>query len=242
MHPEAMPVNPFFTADVAYEMVDEVLTLAMSLPMQEPTQNSEETHTAEDPVEKSADQLSEDHGDAAPNDEGAASKESEEEQELDPQQALELELAKWKDQAIRNAAELDNFRKRMSREKLDALRYGNQSLLEELLPVLDNFDMGMQAAAQEEGSMLYMGMQMVQKQLSEFLSSQNVEEIDAQIGGEFDPKVHEALSQEASDDIEEGKIIRIVRKGYQIGERLLRPSNVIVALGADTEKTPSNDE
>jgi molecular chaperone GrpE len=186
--------------------------------------------------------VSDEHGEATPGDEGVASNESDEEQELDPQQALELELAKWKDQAIRNAAELDNFRKRMSREKLDALRYGNQSLLEELLPVLDNFDMGMQAAAQEEGSMLYMGMQMVQKQLSEFLSSQNVEEIEAQVGGEFDPKIHEALSQEASDDIEEGKIIRIVRKGYQIGERLLRPSNVIVALGGDADQTPSNDE
>ena len=98
--------------------------------------------------------------------------------------------------------------------------------------MLDNFDMGMQAAAQEEGSMLYMGMQMVQKQLSEFLSSQNVEEIKAEVGGEFDPKVHEALSQEASEDIEAGKIIRVVRKGYRIGERLLRPSNVIVAIDA----------
>ena len=70
--------------------------------------------------------------------------------EIDPWEALEIEAAKWKDQAIRSAAELDNYRKRMSREKLDAVRYGNQSLLEELLPVLDNFNMGMQAAAQEE--------------------------------------------------------------------------------------------
>lgn len=60
--------------------------------------------------------------------------------ELDPWEQLELEAAKWKDQAIRTAAELDNYRKRMSREKLDAVRYGNQGLLEELLPVLDNFD------------------------------------------------------------------------------------------------------
>ena len=120
---------------------------------------------------------------------------------INVRQALELEAAKWKDQAIRTAAELDNFRKRMSREKLDAVRYGNQSLLEELLPVLDNFDMGMQAAAQEEGSMLFMGMQMIHKQLDEFLSSQNVEEIPTEVGGDFDPKVHEALGQEASDEI-----------------------------------------
>lgn len=238
MHSGWIPVNPFFPADVAYEMVDEVLTMAMSLPMHEPTQDSEETNNAEDVADEAAGQGSEGHAEVCPEN-STEDEASEKEQELDPWEALELEVAKWKDQAIRNAAELDNFRKRMSREKLDALRYGNQSLLEELLPVLDNFDMGMQAAAQEEGSMLYMGMQMVQKQLSEFLSSQNVEEIKAEVGGEFDPKVHEALSQEASEDIEEGKIIRIVRKGYQIGERLLRPSNVIVALGAET---PSTDE
>ena len=164
-----------------------------------------------------------------------------EEQELDPMEALEIEAAKWKDQAIRTAAELDNYRKRMAREKQDAVRYGNQRLLEELLPVLDNFNMGMQAAAQEEGSMLYMGMDMVQKQLSEFLSAQSVEEVPAETGGEFDPNIHEAISQEANEEVEDGKIIRVVRKGYRIGERLLRPSNVTVALGETTEE-PSESE
>lgn len=163
--------------------------------------------------------------------------------EIDPWEALEIEAAKWKDQAIRSAAELDNYRKRMSREKLDAVRYGNQSLLEELLPVLDNFNMGMQAAAQEEGSMLYMGMNMVNKQLEEFLSSQNVEEIPAEPGGDFDPNVHDALSQESSEDIEEGKIIRTVRRGYRIGERLLRPANVIISGKAadDAEPQPESE-
>ncbi len=80
-----------------------------------------------------------------------------------------------------------------------------------------------------------MGMDMVNKQLGEFLSSQNVTEIPTEDGGEFDPNVHEALSQEASDDVEEGKIIRVVRKGYRIGERLLRPANVIVALGEEPQ-------
>ncbi len=162
-----------------------------------------------------------------------------EKQELDPWEALELEAAKWKDQAIRTAAELDNYRKRMAREKQDAVRYGNQRLLEELLPVLDNFNMGMQAAAQEQGSMLYMGMDMVHKQISEFLSAQNVEEIPAEAGSDFDPNVHEAISQETSEDIDDGKIIRVVRKGYRIGERLLRPANVTVA---HTETADSDEE
>jgi len=199
--------------------------------MQEPTPNSEDTMTDEN---TSTDQ---------PTDNSATPAEDtpsevvvdvvEEAPELDPWEALELEAAKWKDQAIRAAAELDNFRKRMTREKLDAVRYGNQGLLEELLPVLDNFDMGMQAAAQEQGSMLYMGMNMVQKQIGEFFISQNVIEIPAEAGGDFDPNLHEAISQEACEGIEEGKIVRVVRKGYRTGERLLRPSNVIIALGAE---------
>jgi len=203
----------------------------MCFAMQEPTPNSEDTMTDENP---STDQ---------PTDNSATPAEDtpsevvvdvvEEAPELDPWEALELEAAKWKDQAIRAAAELDNFRKRMTREKLDAVRYGNQGLLEELLPVLDNFDMGMQAAAQEQGSMLYMGMNMVQKQIGEFFISQNVIEIPAEAGGDFDPNLHEAISQEACEGIEEGKIVRVVRKGYRTGERLLRPSNVIIALGAE---------
>ena len=202
--------------------------------MQEPTQESEDPVNQENPAEESSEQ--------APQEANEAAEKPTEEEEIDPWQALELEAAKWKDQAIRTAAELDNFRKRMSREKLDAVRYGNQSLLEELLPVLDNFDMGMQAAAQEEGSMLFMGMQMIHKQLDEFLSSQNVEEIPTEVGGDFDPKVHEALGQEASDEIEDGKIIRVVRKGYRIGERLLRPSNIIVAHNDQAADAASNDQ
>lgn len=234
-----MRVKPFFLPDVAYEIVDEVDAVAMSLPMHEPTQDSEEANTTEDSANEVREQAPEAATDSAHEDTESV---TEEEQELDPWEALELEVAKWKDQAIRNAAELDNYRKRMSREKLDAVRYGNQGLLEELLPVLDNFDMGMQAAAQEEGSMLYMGMQMIQKQISEFLSSQNVSEIGADVGGVFDPAIHEALSQEPSEDIEEGKIVRVLRKGYQIGDRLLRPSNVVVAISADAADTPSTDE
>ena len=202
--------------------------------MQEPTQESEDPINEENPAEESSEQ--------APQEVDEAAEKTTEEVEIDPRQALELEAAKWKDQAIRTAAELDNFRKRMSREKLDAVRYGNQSLLEELLPVLDNFDMGMQAAAQEEGSMLFMGMQMIHKQLDEFLSSQNVEEIPTEVGGDFDPKVHEALGQEASDEIDEGKIIRVARKGYRIGERLLRPSNIIVAHNDEAADAVSNDQ
>ena len=69
--------------------------------------------------------------------------------ELDPWEQLEAEAAKWKDTSLRTAAEMDNLRKRTAREREEAIRYANQRLLEELLPVIDNFEMGMQAAAQD---------------------------------------------------------------------------------------------
>jgi len=157
-------------------------------------------------------------------------------EELDPWEQLEQEALKWKDAAMRSSAELENFRKRMVREKQDAIRYGNQRLIEELLPVIDNFQMGMMAASQEQDSMIYMGMNMVQKQLTDFLESQGVKEVEAE-GKVFDPNIHEAISQEDSEDHEEGQIIRAQRKGYMISDRLIRPAAVVVAKGADTETT-----
>jgi molecular chaperone GrpE len=147
-------------------------------------------------------------------------------QELDPWEQLEAEAAKWKELALRTAAEMDNLRKRTAREREEAIRYANQRLLEDLLPVIDNFEMGMMAAAQDTSSMIYIGMDMVRKQLNEFLSSQGVEEIKAE--GQFDANLHDAVSSEVSD-LPEGEIIRITRRGYKLRDRLLRPASVIVA-------------
>ena len=146
--------------------------------------------------------------------------------ELDPWEQLEAEAAKWKELSLRTAAEMDNLRKRTAREREEAIRYANQRLLEELLPVIDNFEMGMIAAAQDTSSMIYIGMDMVRKQLNEFLSAQGVEEIPAT--GQFDPNLHDAVSQEPSGQ-PEGEIIRISRKGYKLRDRLLRPASVVVA-------------
>jgi len=147
---------------------------------------------------------------------------------LDPVVALEQEVAKWKDVAARTAAEHDNFRKRNQREREEYARYANQRLLEELLPILDNFDMGLQAASSDPGSMIYIGMQMVKRQLDEFLSNQKVVEIPAD-GLAFDHNVHEAIGTEVRPDLAEGTIVAVKRKGYKIAERLLRPATVVVS-------------
>lgn len=158
------------------------------------------------------------------------------------EQSLEADVLKWKETAMRNAADLENFRKRMAREKADAIRYGNQRLVEELLPALDNFAMGMQAAEGDSGSMIYMGMQMVQKQLEGFLENQGVIEVVVAVGSDFDPNLHDAMSQEVTADFEEGKIIRVMRKGYKMGDRLIRPAYVVVSKGATDGSTEEGAE
>ncbi len=159
--------------------------------------------------------------------ESAQEESTQESPALDPWEELEADVAKWKELSLRTAAEMENLRKRTAREREEAIRYANQRLLEELLPVIDNFEMGMQAAAQDTTSMIYIGMDMVRKQLSEFLASQGVEEIPAT--GNFDPNLHDAVAQEDCAEGEEGRILRVTRRGFKLRDRLLRPASVVVS-------------
>jgi molecular chaperone GrpE len=144
---------------------------------------------------------------------------------------LKAELSKYKDVALRSVADLDNYRKRMAREKDDAIRYANSSFLERLIPILDNFELGLQAAkAGGSQSAVQDGLMMVFKQLQDFLTSCGVETIDA-TGQHFDPNVHEAIAQEQNAEIAEGFVIRQLRKGYKLKDRLIRPANVVVSKG-----------
>ena len=153
---------------------------------------------------------------------------------LDPLEEAIKEAAHWKDLAARNQAELDNYRKRMAREKSDAIKFANGSLLSELLPVIDSFQMGLTAAINEDpDSIISKGMEMVQKQLEEFFSSQGAVAISS-VGKEFDPNLHEAISQESSDKVPNGHIITEIRKGYTLNDRLLRAANVIVSKGPES--------
>jgi len=150
-------------------------------------------------------------------------------EQMSEEEKAEDELGMWKEKAIRAAADLENYRKRMAREKGDAIRFGNQNLLLGLLPVIDNFNMGMMAAEQDSGSMIFMGMQMVQKQLDDFLADQGVNEMSINKGDAFDPNLHDAMCQEESDEVAEGCVIRVMRKGFMMGDKLLRPANVVVS-------------
>ncbi len=153
--------------------------------------------------------------------------------------AEEFELIKDKavkadehwERLLRQTAEFENFKKRAARERLDSIRFANESLLARLIPVLDNFEMALMVAnqAQENSAdSLKAGVAMIAEQLKSLLVDSGLEEIDA-AGKAFDPNFHEAVSQQETADVPEGQVVQQLRKGYKLKERLIRPATVIVA-------------
>lgn len=139
-------------------------------------------------------------------------------------QATEL-----KDRLLRAQAEWDNSRKRILREKEEAVRYAGEAILERLLPVLDNFEMGMQAAkSATDAKAIAQGFEMVLAQFQQALREAGVEPVDA-VGHPFDPHRHEALGHHESAEHPEGHVMMQTRKGYKLKDRLLRPASVFVA-------------
>ncbi len=147
---------------------------------------------------------------------------------------MQADLDRFKDLALRSQADFDNFRKRAIREKEDAVKYANASFLERLIPILDNFELGLSAArGNAADSPIISGMDMVARQLNDFLIGTGVEPVDGE-GKKFDPNLHEAVAQEESASVEEGVVIRQHRRGYKLRDRLLRPATVVVSKGSPT--------
>jgi len=136
-----------------------------------------------------------------------------------------------KERLLRAVADLENFRKRAARERQEAVQYANQSLLERLIPALDNLDMATAAVNSAQGGSvesLKMGVEMVLVQLRGVVREAGLEEIIA-TGQVFDPTWHEAVSEQESTDVPEGQVLQQLRKGYRLHQRLLRPATVVVA-------------
>lgn len=161
---------------------------------------------------------------------------------LEPGTVAPEQLAELKDRAakadehwdrlLRTTADFDNFKKRAVREKQDAIKFANESLLQKLIPVLDNFDMAL-AAAQTTAKgdavqSLQTGVNMIYQQLKAALTEAGLEELDA-ADKPFDPNVHEAVSQKETAEVPEGQVVQQLRKGYKFRDRLLRPATVVVA-------------
>lgn len=150
----------------------------------------------------------------------------------DPTASLQADLDRFRDLALRSQADFDNYKKRATREKEEAIKYANSSLLDRLIAIVDNFELGLSAAKSEgEKSPIYSGMSMVLKQLTDFLADNGLQPIDAE-GQKFDPNLHEAIAHEPSDEVAEGVVLRQMRRGYRLKDRLLRPSSVVVSSGA----------
>jgi molecular chaperone GrpE len=158
--------------------------------------------------------------------------------ELTPEQLEELKTRAaradehW-DRLLRTAADLENFKKRAARERIEAAQSANVTLLLKLLPVLDHFEMAQattQTAEVPQGGVasLQAGIAMIQQQLKGVLAETGLEEIDAN-GKPFDPTLHEAVSQLETADAPEGQVVQQIRKGYKLRDRLLRPAAVVVA-------------
>ena len=136
------------------------------------------------------------------------------------------ELKSTKDLLLRTAAEYDNYRKRTEREKQSSISYGASGAVEKLLPVLDNLELA--AAADTADEAYKKGVLMTLKMFGDSLKALGVEEIEG-VGAPFDPAHHCAVGREASDKFDSGTVVSVMRKGYRMGDRIVRVSMVTVA-------------
>lgn len=137
------------------------------------------------------------------------------------------ELLKQKDTFLREKAELENFKKRLTKEKEDFVQFANERLLKELVQIEDNLERAMEAPNATLES-LKEGVEMIQKQFTTFLKNQKVEPIEA-MGKTFDPNLHEVLNQQESDEHDEGTVIQEYSRGYTLNGRILRSAKVVIS-------------
>ena len=145
--------------------------------------------------------------------------------------------AALEDRLLRTAADFDNYKKRVAREREEYVAFANERLVKELLPILDDLERALTAAEEHEEAQLEEGVRLVHRSLAALLQRNGVTEIDT--SGKFDPHVHEALLSQPSE-AEEGSVIDVVQKGYTLGDRVVRPARVVIA--AAPPAPPEGDE
>ena len=146
------------------------------------------------------------------------------------------ETKEMKGRYLRAVADLENYRKRITREKQDIIRTAAASVVEALLPVLDNMKLGLKSAEKHpEAKDVTSGFKMVDDQLKKSLSEQGLEELIPD-GELFDPNLHECISHQPSEEVSENHVIETIRAGYRLNERLVRAASVIVSSGQINQK------
>jgi len=129
--------------------------------------------------------------------------------------------------AQRVQADFENYRKRAVRDQERLVAHAHERLVRELLPVLDDLERALEAAARHEEAQLVDGVQLVERALRGALAKEGLTEIET--AGQFDPHVHEALLTQPSADTEPGTVLEVVQRGYRLGDRVVRPARVIVS-------------
>ena len=148
-------------------------------------------------------------------------------QNNDPLEELRREKDSLQDRLLRTAAEFDNYRKRVERERRDLADYMKADILAEILPIVDNFERALQAPSSDIDS-LRKGVELIHKQMHDFLRKRGVTPIEA-LGADFDPNFHQAVIHETSPSHRDGEVIEELQRGYMLGDKLLRPAMVKVA-------------
>ncbi len=146
----------------------------------------------------------------------------------------EKEVTANYDKYLRAVAELDNYKKRAAKEKVDTIKYGNEELIRDILPFVDSLDRAMEHTGGSDVDAFKDGLKLIQEQLLCCLKKHGVEKIES-IGLDFDPNFHEAMMQSDSEKHEENKVINEMERGYLLNGRLLRPSKVCVCKKINKE-------
>lgn len=152
------------------------------------------------------------------------------------------DVADVKDKWLRAAADLENYRKRAAREREDVVRFANERLLKDLLPVLDDLDRSLAAVSASDGAafeQILEGVKMVQRKFLTQLEKNGVTTFES-TGKVFDPLLHEAVQQVPSSEIPPGGVVQELRRGYMLNGRLLRPAMVAVSIGPETTAEGTN--
>lgn len=145
----------------------------------------------------------------------------------DPLAQVQRERDEYLDSLRRLKAEFDNFRKRTESERVAQSARAGESLVKELLPVLDDLERALVAAEEHEEAKLEDGVRLVHRALAGVLARAGLAEIETD--GAFDPHVHEALLAQPVEGAEPGSVVQVLQKGYRLGDRVLRPARVVVA-------------
>jgi molecular chaperone GrpE len=143
-------------------------------------------------------------------------------------EAVRKEKDALQDRLLRTAAEFDNYRKRVDRDRRDQADAAVADALEDVLPILDNLERALQAPAGEDVDAYRKGVELIHRQMLDLIRKRGVKPIEA-VGADFDPNYHQAVAQEVSADHRDGEVMEELRRGYMLGDRLLRPAMVKVA-------------